>query len=86
MYHIHFLKLYVNSIREILILNLKIFVKPYLVASKLEVDVFELAVCRKGGYNVSLADYCYAAIWHKITASWSLAKAARKRHGQIFRL
>ena len=60
--------------------------KPYLVASKLEVDVFELAVCRKGGYNVSLADYCYAAIWHKITASWSLAKAARTRHGQIFRL
>lgn len=45
------------------------------MASKLEVDVFELVVCRKGGYNVSLADYSYVAIWRKITASSSLAKA-----------
>ena len=49
--------------------------QPYLVALKLEADVFELVGCHKGDCSVSQVDYSCAAIWHKIMGSWSLAKA-----------
>ena len=52
-----------------------IYSKPYLVALKLEADVFELVGCHKGDCSVSQVDYSCAAIWHKIMGSWSLAKA-----------
>ena len=49
--------------------------QPYLVALKLEADVFELVGCHKEDCSVLQADYSCAAIWHKIMGSWSLAKA-----------
>lgn len=45
------------------------------MALKLEADVFELVGCHKEDCSVSQVDYSCAAIWHKITGSWSLAKA-----------